>query len=419
MPEPEVPGPPPGDPEPPASRQPRPVTPVSSLRRQIGHRHREKSEDSRWLARWSSGAAVATWAFANVGGHQDGHGLFASLNQDARDSLTCLARVPAVLPLITAVAALYLVTASFITAARVTVAGKDSNRKSFPVAAAIRPLGLRWLRWLVVGWWLCAALAGGLIVAVSGALLRSEWSGWLVWTLIAISTWLILKAEDLATTRRYRTPDLPTPGEVNERMAQWRLQRPSDTSGMPWLYGYSGLTEDEIGGAFFRSSLSGPMRFATHVMGLVIIVLFYSALPVPSVQRFASDGVIGCLFVNLHSFAGVAAKNFVLFAATALVLFAALPLFSFHGYFTFMMAHRMPTTARREVLLREKEFMLAYQPFLLLAMGVPIGLVVALLLWLSAVVAITLDSPLAGAVVLTLPFTIVYVFMTRRLRLMR
>jgi hypothetical protein len=71
-----------------------------SARQQIGRQLAETSTGPLALARWSAGAAVATLALANIVGHgRPAEGLFASLNQDARDVLECLSRLPVMVPL--------------------------------------------------------------------------------------------------------------------------------------------------------------------------------------------------------------------------------------------------------------------------------------------------------------------------------
>ena len=91
----------------------------------IGRRHAEVSVPARRLARWSAGAAVATWAFAGLDQRNSGGGLFASLNADARTGLACLAQVPVWIPLVVFAFALQLNYGSFYTGVREALVGPD------------------------------------------------------------------------------------------------------------------------------------------------------------------------------------------------------------------------------------------------------------------------------------------------------
>src|SRR4051812_46327639 len=175
----------------------------------IGRKYAEVSHVARRVARWSAGAVVATWAFRNIGTAHDGHGLFASLNADARTALACLAEVPVVLPLILFVFALYLNFGRFYVSVRETLVGTgDRFRISFGrgalVNSVIRGLPLGWRRWQVFGWWFVAGLAGAAMVAITGALLSTPWNDWLVWAAVAAAGLFVAKLEGFLTERPYR-----------------------------------------------------------------------------------------------------------------------------------------------------------------------------------------------------------------------
>ncbi len=381
---------------------------------QIGRRHSECSQLALRLARWSSGAAVATWAFRNIGVDHGGHGLFASLNQDAWEALACLARVPVALPLAILLLSLYMAYGSFYMSVREVLVGSEnryriSSDRGMLVNRLIRQFGHWWKRWLVFGWWISAVVAGGVTVAVTGVLLRSGLKGWLVWVLVAALVWLVLKLEMVVTTRPYvvSAPDqLPTRQEAEQRKTEWLALRPGDTSGMPWIYAHSGLTTVDVMAQFRQLGSSGPVGFTSKLLGFVIIVLIYSALPAPSVTRFRSDGLIGCFFVVAHDFAGVAEENLGLSIAAALILLILLPISLLLAYWRFMARHRFPPDAVSQVLRRESGYALRMPLYSTVMLGA-LGLVMALVLWASAAVANGWNSPLAGLIVLGVPSTMI------------
>jgi hypothetical protein len=381
---------------------------IDDLRAQIGRGHADAWGLPRQLALWSSGAAVATWAFHDIGGHRSrAEGLFGSLNQDARESLECLALVPLGLMLALALVSLWMTYGSFYKSAREVLVGGGtglSTERGILVNQLLRGIGRGWIWWLVIGWWACALAAGGLTVAVAGALLRSTQSGWLIWLLVFVLAWLILRLEALLTTRRYSATSvesLPSSEEATRRMASWWADHPGDTSGMPWIYGYSGLTTDEVGEQFKQLGMSGPVGFTAKLFGFVVIVLIYSALPAPSVEA-GGEGLISCLFVTLHDFAGAAEENLGLAIVGAVVLFALLPLSIVSAYARFMARHKFPSHAIREVISRETGYALRMPVYTLAALPV-VGLGAAIVLWLSVVAANGLDSPLVGLIVLIVP----------------
>src|SRR5215475_6424127 len=90
----------------------------------IGRAHGEAAQWARNLARWSAGVVVATWALRDINLAHTGSGLFASLNADAREGLSCLARIPFWLPAILVLLALYNNYGAFYLAVRETMLGK-------------------------------------------------------------------------------------------------------------------------------------------------------------------------------------------------------------------------------------------------------------------------------------------------------
>jgi hypothetical protein len=381
---------------------------ADDLRSQIGRRHAEAWSLQRQLALWSSGAAVATWAFRDIGGHRSSsEGLFASLNQDARETLECLALVPLALMLALALLSLLTTYGSFYRSARDVLVGDGpgfSAERGVLVNQLLRQLGRGWMGWLVIGWWACALAAGGVTVAVGGALLRGTQSGWLIWALIFVLTWLILKLEALLTTRRYTetsVESLPSREEATRRMARWRADHPGDTSGMPWIYGFSGLTEDDVREEFKQLGMRGPVGFTAKVFGFVVIVLIYSALPAPSVET-SGEGLIACLFVKIHDFAGVAEENLGLAMVGAVVLLGLLPLSVVFAYARFMVRYHFPPYAIRQVIRQETDYALRMPVLTLVALPV-VCLGMVTVLWVSAAAANGLDSPLVGLIILTVP----------------
>jgi hypothetical protein len=387
---------------------------AESARTQIGRKYVEVSKFALRLARWSAGAVVAVWALRNIGGEGESTGgLFASLNRNARDGLECLSQLPVALPLVVVLVSLLLTHGAFYLSARTVFVGNDSPyrisaERGELVNRLVSPLGRRWLWWMIVGWWGFAILAGSLVVALSGALLRASASGWLVWVAVVALTWLILESEGWLTTRRYGAPiseTLPSPEIAKQRMDEWRATRPHDTSGMPWIYGYSGLTTDELFTQFLELGSTGAVGFTTKILALVVIVLVYSALPAPTVDEFRGQGFVGCVFVEAHSFAAVAEENLALSIVAALVLLSLLPISVLYMYSKFMVRRRFPPGAIAQVLRREAGFA-ALMPLASVVSVAAFGAVLALLLWASAVVAEASGSAITGLVVLTVPPTI-------------
>ena len=387
---------------------------VGKPRTAIGRRHAEVSVAARRLARWSAGAAVATWAFAGLDQRSSSGGLFASLNTDARTGLACLAQVPIWIPLVVFAFALQLNYGSFYTGVREALVSPDdpyriSGERGVLVNRLIKELPRGWRRWQVFGWWLTAGLAGAATVAVTGALLRNQGAEWLVWALVAVCAWVIAKLEVLMTTWRYREIIPPRPKDPEaalRRAREWRELRPGDTSAMPWIYAYSGLSTAEIEKEFAPLATSGPIGFTAKLLGLVAVVLFYSLLPAPDVSHLAQHGLTGCLFDIVHGFAGVAEENFRLAAIGAVIVLILMPVSVLIAYLRFMVRYHFPPGAIAQVLTREARFALTMPAFSIILVGV-MAPVIALLLWASAALADAWDSPVAGTVVLVVPTMVI------------
>jgi hypothetical protein len=378
----------------------------------IGNKYAETAKVGLRLTRWSTGAFVATWAFHGVNtGTNAGDGLFASLNRDARDSLACLALVPAILPLLAMLASVVIVYGGLYTAAREVFVGPEDHplhldpQRGVEVNLQMARLSRGWRMWMRWGWWLLAAAAGAVTVLVTGVLLRSSWPSWLVWTFTAASVWAVLQVETLVTSARYQenvADRLPKPEQITERRLEWEASHPFDLSAMPLIYAYSGLSTDEIEARFKKLGTSGMLALTAKVLGFVVIVLTYSQLPAPSVERFRADGLFGCFFANLHGFAGVAKENLGLSIVAGLVLLVLVPFSVLMAYRKFMVEYRFPFPVMGEVLRRESGF--ARRMWVYTVLGTTImGVALALVLWLSAVVADHWNSPLGGAVVVTVP----------------
>jgi hypothetical protein len=277
------------------------------------------------------------------------------------------------------------------------------------VNQTMRQLPWAWRRWQVFGWWLVAGVAGAATVAVTGALLRWESNGWLVWVLVVVAGWLIGKVEDLLTVWRYRERIPRRPADQQEalrRAREWRELRPGDTSAMPWLYAYSGRTTEQLMEDFQGLGTSGPVGFTSKLLGLVTIVLFYSLLPAPDVSRFADEGLAGCFFGIVHGFAGVAQENLGLSIVGAVVLLVLMPVSVLVAYLRFTMRYHFPAAATAQVLVRESRFALVMPLFSIVMIAV-FGFVIALLMWGSAATADAWDSPVAGTLLLTVPVILI------------
>jgi hypothetical protein len=217
------------------------------------------------------------------------------------------------------------------------------------------------------------------------------------------------KLEDVLTARRYREviPRRPADRQAALRRArEWQELHPGDTSAMPWIYEHSGLSSAEIQEEFSQLGTSGPVGFTSNLLGLVMVVLWYSLLPAPDVDRFQTDGLTGCFFHIVHGFAGVAEENLVPSIIAAVVLLVLMPISVLIAYLRFMIRYRFPPAAMTQVLVRETPFAVR-MPIYLIVMAAVIALIIALLMWGSAVVAVRWNSPVAGTVVLGLPTAII------------
>jgi hypothetical protein len=388
----------------------------------IGRAHGEAAQWARTLARWSAGVVVATWPLRDIDVAHTGSGLFASLNADVREGLSCLAQIPIWLPAVLVFLALYNNYGAFYLAVRETLLGNGdryriSGERGILVNSFIRELPTGWKRWHIFGWWIAAVAASAATTALAGLLLRTNGNAWLVWAPVGIVGWLVLTLESAITVRRYRAkipPTPPDPEEAQHRAEEWRLMRPGDTSAMPLIYAHSGLTTDDVGDEFRKLGSSGPVGFTAKVLGLVIIVLIYSALPAPGMTQFRDDGLAGCLFSVVHGFAGVAEQNLGLSIVAGLILLALLPLSILYSYLRFMHRYHFPVQARVELLAREMGFALRSPIFTIIQLGI-LGLLFALLLWASAAVATKWDSPIAGTLVIAVP-SFLFVFFLMRIK---
>ena len=387
--------------------------------RSVGNRYVGHAKFALGLARWSSGAFVATWAFHGINVRPQGEqGLFESINKDARDALACLAVVPAFIPLAAVLISAFVVYSGFYNAAREVFVGKGNEyridfRRGVEVNLRMRQLPLWWRNWMRWGWWWVAIVTGGLTVLLAGWALRSDWPSWLAWAVCAVTALTLLKLERRITVARYEehaTDRVPEPAVIEERERQWRQARPDDRTGMPLLFAYSGLSADELRARFLQFGSTGVLGFTSKLLQLVVIVLTYSLLPAPKVDRFGAEGLVGCIFANLHNLAGVAEENLGLTIAAAVVLWLVLPLSILEAHRRFMAEHRFPLPVMLEVLRRESGFAQIMWPVTIVMTGV-MGVLLALVLWASAVVAHQWDSPLAGAVVLVVPMLVVLRFL--------
>jgi hypothetical protein len=274
-----------------------------------------------------------------------------------------------------------------------------------------------WRRWHVFGWWLVAGLAGIVTIAITGALLSTSWNAWLVWAMVGVAVWSVVKLEDVLTARPYRQVISQRPADPQaalDRAREWQELHPYDTSAMPWIYEHSGLSTAEIQEEFSQLGTSGPVGFTSKLLGLVIVVLVYSLLPAPDVARFQSEGVTGCFFHIVHGFASVAEENLVPSIVAAAVLLVLMPVSVLIAYLRFMIRYRFPPEAMAQVLVRERGFAIR-MPIYLVVMAVVIASLIALLMWASAAVAVRWNSPVAGTLVLVLPMAI-FVWAIRRIK---
>jgi hypothetical protein len=281
----------------------------------------------------------------------------------------------------------------------------------------MRSLPAAWRRWHVFGWWLVAGLAGMVTIAITGVLLSTSWRAWLVWALVAVVVWWVVKLEDVLTARRYRQdiPQGPADRQAAlDRAREWQELHPYDTSAMPLIYEHSGLSGAEIREEFSQMSTSGPVGFTSNLLSLVIVVLVYSLLPAPDVARFQSEGVTGCFFHIVHGFASVAEENLVPSTVAVVVLLVLMPISVLLAYLRFMIRYRFPPEAMTQVLAREAGFAIRMRIYVVVMTAV-IASLLALLMWGSAVVAVRWNSPAAGTAVLLLPVAVL-VWAIRRIR---
>ncbi len=387
---------------------------TEDLRFLIGRKQVKVSQAARSLARWSVGAVVATRVFRNIKVPGGGHGLFVSLNNDARAGLACLAQVPVVFPLILFVFALYLNYGSLYVSVRQTLVGTENSfginvERGVLVNSLMGGLPRWWRRWHIFGWWLVAGLSGAVTTAIASALLNTSWNAWLIWAMVVIAGWCVVKLEEALTVRRFQKIKSLQPAEQEvalQRAKEWLQYHPGDTSAMPLIYIHSGLSTAEIQEEFSELGTSGLTGFTSKVLCLVIVVLFYALLPAPDVSRFQNEGLSGCFFSIVHGFAGVAEENLVPSIIAALVLLVLMPISFLIAYLRFMIRYHFPLGAMRQVLLRETPFAIRMRVYSILMISV-LALVIALLMWGSAVVAVRWNSPVAGIILLLLPIGII------------
>jgi hypothetical protein len=103
---------------------------VTDLRGAIGREHK-RDESTRRLARWSAGVLLAGWVFTDIDRTASrGRGLFASLDDNVRDTLATLAVLPVAIPAAGLAVALFLSNGSFFRAARGCSSGRSGHTRS-------------------------------------------------------------------------------------------------------------------------------------------------------------------------------------------------------------------------------------------------------------------------------------------------
>jgi hypothetical protein len=387
----------------------------SDLRWRIGHEHKQY-EWPRRAARWSAGVLVAKWAFGGIdatGG--SAHGLFASLDQNVRDSLATVATIPIIWPLCGMLLSLFLLHGTFFRAARLVLEGPygayriDLDRGG-RVLDKTRYLGQGWRWWLIAGWWAMAVAAGAATTAVAGALLRNIGSAWLAWFLVLVAGWLISRAETAVTVGRYpERAVVPTGQQVDSAMVEWlvnktlglRPSQPEPGYVMALLQAFSGRDSAEIAEDLAaRAGKGGPFVWAGRWLGAGVAVLIYGMLSTPSVERFRHAGWIGRSFVNLHGVTSVAHDNLGAALAVGGIAFALTPLTYFALYLRFMRTYRFPQPIVRTVLRRAAPAFVRGPIYFGLPAVLAGGALLALVLWLGAAVAVHWNSPVLGAAAL-------------------
>ena len=145
---------------------------------------------------------------------------------------------------------------------------------------------------------------------------------------------------------------------------------------------------------------------------VVLVAVLFPLVPAPSVERFADAGFLGCSYATTFGFFEVARENLGLAAVAALVLLVTSPIALFWMLLRLMAEWDVPMRVQVEVLRRERGFAVRNMPFAALS-ATAWGVVFTLMLWLSAVVAVGLDSPAAGILVLPIPALIAVAIVRR------
>jgi hypothetical protein len=389
--------------------------PDADLRGAIGREHK-RDEATRRLARWSAGVLLAGWVFTDIDETaSNGRGLFASLDDNVRDTLATLAVLPVAIPVAGLAVALFLSNGSFFRSAREVLAGPeraytiDINRGRY-LRRRTAELGLAWRRWLIGGWWLVAVAAGLATTAVTGALLRGLSGAWLAWVLVLGAAWLMTKVDAALTTGRYPDrPVAPSPAEVDAALAEWAVSsllrlRPSiPPYGAALMQAYTGRSSAEIAAYVYETGgRGGPVVWMQRWLVVGFTVIIYSVLPAPSVAHFHDDGWWGRAFVNLHGVAGVAQDNLGTALALGGAAFALVPLTLAAIYARFLVAYRVPRPVIVRVLMEFRSDILR-APLYVGPSVIAGALSLALLLWLAAVVADKTGSAVLGFVALVVP----------------
>jgi len=370
------------------------------------------------VARWSGRGLAAPLLMRELQGSVGGtSGLLEGLVRSLTDALHCALMTPPGLAMIGLVCAYVLLLRALYLA--VTQELKASNHGSSPtppdpqelrreIASVWHNRTFRALRRrLVMGGILATVISGVASVVTASYLLASLAISWpfLAWASVVLVSMGITRIETALTARWYAShaPGLlpPTPNEAANRLVAYLKLYPQEaTGGSPWMFAFSGLDRTQLTMRMMELNASGGTGRVSRLAFIVFVALLYSCIPVAPLDSALSDaGFIGCTFISMHGFFGVARDNLagsVVVTAMALVI---IPFQSAGVYLQFMREWSFPLSVRLLVVRREWAFCVRMVPY-----TVVISFFLAggwtLLLWLSATAALRWASPGLGMVVI-------------------
>jgi hypothetical protein len=372
------------------------------------------STPAQAVARWSARLLCASFLLAGLLPAESGHSLFASLTNELWDAARCSGRAPRWLSICLLVLAFAMIRGALWSAigeslGRGLPTGTLAMRRALVlqrpviravwVSPAFLPVRRRMVR-IAFGVTVLAGLSGAVSVALAAWVLRGSGSSssLFAWGLIMAGGLTIDRLEDLLGTERLRdkVPPPPTKAEAVKRYAEYVDRYPNEKrSGSSLLYAYSRLERDQITRRLIELSLRGPVGRVLRWSTVVLVAVVFPLLPAPSVDHFKTGGFVSCSYATTFGFFDVAKDNLGLATVAVAALLATSPVTLSWTWWRMMGEWKFPTSVRLEVLRRERGLALRNVPYQMLSAAVWAA-AFSLVLWLSAEVAVSWNSPAAA-----------------------